>query len=228
MALTSIVNTTTVAPQTESEKASAAADLNFDTFLKLLTTQLQNQDPLDPMDSAEFTSQIAEFSAIEQQVQTNAHLEKLVESDTFGAQSLAVSYIGKEALVPGDRSTLTNGEMNFSYNMDQRALVSEIKIVDSSGTIVKSLEGSLDEGSHEVVWDGKNEAGEQLDDGTYTIFIEAAGADGNAVIAEIFSFSRIAAMEADGEDISLITDDGRNVNFNSVLQVREAKDEAAI
>jgi flagellar basal-body rod modification protein FlgD len=221
------VSDVTSATQSKSASAAAssAANLNFDTFIKLLTTQLQHQDPLNPMDGTAFTEQIATFSALEQQIATNSHLEKLVQADSFGAQSLAVSYIGKEALVPGSQTQLENGEMPFTYTMDKRAVYSEIKIVDSFGSIVKTLEGELTEGTHEVVWDGTNEDGDPLADGTYTIFIEAAGADGNIVPVEIFSFAKIYAMEAEGENINLVTEDGKTVNFNSVLQVREAKEQ---
>lgn len=223
-----ISDVTGAVAQSASGAASSAANLNFDTFIKLLTTQLQNQDPLDPMDGTAFTEQIATFSSLEQQIATNSHLEKLVGQDAFGAQSLAVSYIGKEALVPGSQSQLTDGEMDFTYTMEKRSIFSEIKIVDSSGSIVKTLEGELDSGTHQVTWDGKNEDGEQLEDGKYTVFIEAAGADGNIVPVEIFSFAKIYAMESEGENINLVTDDGRSVNFNSVLQVREAKEETVL
>lgn len=215
------------AAQSASQKASSAANLNFDTFIKLLTTQLQHQDPLNPMDGTQFTEQIATFSALEQQIATNSHLEKLVESDSFGAQALAVSYIGKEALVPSDSAELTNGEMNFSYTMEKRALASELRIVDNTGTTVKILDGELTQGTHQVTWDGLDEAGQPSPDGTYRIFIESAGADGNVVPVEIFSFAKIQAMETEGESINLITENGKTVNFNSVLQVREAKNDGA-
>ncbi len=211
---------TSKAIESASQKAQGAANLNFDTFIKLLTTQLQNQDPLKPMDGTAFTEQIATFSALEQQIATNSNLEKLVASDTFGAQTLAVSYIGKEALVPGAKTSLSNGKLDFTYSLDKRALSNEIKIVDSKGSIVKTIDGDLSKGSYEITWDGKSDTGEQLDDGEYTIFIEAAGADGNAIQADIFSFSEIYAVEAEGENINLITKDGTNVDFKSVRQVR--------
>ena len=218
---------TNTANNAASSKASGAAKVNFDTFIKLLTTQLQNQDPLSPMDGTAFTEQIATFSALEQQIATNTHLEKLVQADSFGAQSLAVSYIGKEALIPNAQPKLAGGEMDFSYSMEKRSILNEIKIVDSSGSVVKTLNGELGVGTYRVNWDGKNEAGEDLPDGTYTVFIEAAGADGNIVKADIFSFAKIYAMETEGDDIKLLTDDGKPVNFNSVLQVREAKDQTS-
>ncbi|MCA3243864.1 MAG: hypothetical protein INF43_00975, partial [Alphaproteobacteria bacterium] len=81
---------------------AALNSVNFDTFLKLLVAQLRNQDPLNPLDGTQFTGQIAQFSSLEQQINSNNYLKQLVAERDFGEQNLANSYLGKQVLGPGN------------------------------------------------------------------------------------------------------------------------------
>jgi flagellar basal-body rod modification protein FlgD len=90
---------------TSTAGGSAASKVGFDTFLKLLTTQLKNQDPLNPLDGTQFTAQIAQFSQLEQQINSNNYLKTLSESRDYSIQAVATNYLGKEALVSGNKLT---------------------------------------------------------------------------------------------------------------------------
>src|SRR5579863_8684834 len=92
---------------------------NFDTFLTLLTTQLQNQNPLDPLDTNQFTSQLVQFSSVEQELKTNDYLSSLVQSTQNSQASAAVSYIGKTVTSTGVDSDLVNGQATWSFNLPQ-------------------------------------------------------------------------------------------------------------
>ena len=108
---------------------------NFDTFLSLLTTQLQNQDPLDPLDTNEFTSQLVQFSSVEQQLKTNSYLQNLVQSTQNSQNNAAVSYIGKQVTSSGVDADLKNGAATWNFNLPQAANVT-VTIKDSSGNQV--------------------------------------------------------------------------------------------
>ncbi len=106
-------------PSATERSASSLASLseNFDAFLTLLTSQLQNQDPLDPMDSSEFTNQLVQFSAVEQQIQANQNLETLIQLQNAQSAANAVGYIGKDVEVPSSQIMLQDGEAKFAYTL---------------------------------------------------------------------------------------------------------------
>src|SRR3954463_1904893 len=96
---------------------------NFDTFLQLLTTQLQNQNPLDPLDTNQFTQQLVEFSGVEQQLKTNDFLSSLVQANANTTNSNAVGYIGKTVTASGVRAELANNKATWSFNLKDAATV---------------------------------------------------------------------------------------------------------
>src|ERR1700677_2198810 len=121
MTIGSATSTTpTTSISTGSTTGSSAMDQlsgNFDTFLQLLTTQLQNQDPLDPMDSNQFTQQLVEFSQVEQQINTNTNLQTLITQGQSQSGAYATGYLGKTVTVSGGQGALTNGEATWNYNL---------------------------------------------------------------------------------------------------------------
>jgi len=127
---------------TRSDTSGLASDSNtiagnFDTFLSLLTTQLQNQNPLDPLDTNQFTSQLVQFSSVEQELKTNDYLASLVQSTQNASANAAVSYIGKTVTSSGVDSDLKDGQASWSFNLPQAANVT-VTIKDSSGNQVYS------------------------------------------------------------------------------------------
>lgn len=200
---------------------SGAKDVGFDTFLKLLVTQLQNQDPLNPMEGTEFTSQIAQFSQLEQTMQGNAHLEKLTESRDYGLQALAVGTIGRDVLMPGSSGAMADGEMTFGFKLDDRASRVEIEILDSSGRTVRTLNGDTTSGAHTVTWDGKNDDGDVLADGTYRLRINALDVEGTKMDAGLYTYGLVSEVTNDGSgNVSVATTDGRTAKFEDVLSIR--------
>lgn len=200
---------------------SALNNVNFDTFLKLLVTQLKNQDPLNPLEGTEFTGQIAQFSSLEQQINGNSYLQKLLEQKDYGQQNLAATYIGKEVLVPGDIvAKVGDGDTTFGYSVAAKARSVDVSIVDEDGNTVKSFDGDISEGKHVVVWDGKNEAGEELPEGNYKIFVSATDADGKKVASSAYSYGKVDSVLVDGSDVALSLFDGRQVAMVDVMAVQ--------
>ncbi len=175
-----------IAPvDTSASSASTASSKqltgNFDTFLTLLTTQLQNQDPLAPMDSNQFTQQLVQFSSVEQQIHTNKNLESLLSLTKARAASDAVNYLGKQVTLSGGKGALINGEAKWTYGLEEDAKSSTISILDRNGKAVRTLDGALKAGVNNVEWDGKDDIGNQMPDGEYHLRIQAVAENGDAV-----------------------------------------------
>src|SRR3954462_7698322 len=141
---------------------------NFDTFLQLLTTQLKNQNPLDPLDTNQFTQQLVQFSSVEQQLKTNDFLSALVQANANSTNTNAVGYIGKTVTASGTRSELANGKAVWNFSTAEAANVT-VDIKDASGNIVYTETGELKQGAGTFTWDGKDTEGNTQPAGTYTI-----------------------------------------------------------
>lgn len=149
----------------------------FDTFLTLLTTQLQHQDPLNPMDTNEFTSQLVEFTGVEQAIKTNQKLEQLINLQTDMQLNDAVGYMGKRVGADGIILMLQDRESTVTYDLGGNAKEVNILIIDEQGNTVRTLKGETGVGHHEITWDGLDEDGDQLDDGLYGFLVTAIDAD---------------------------------------------------
>lgn len=157
----------------KAKTASTAADTQ-DRFLTLLTTQLKNQDPLNPMDNAQLTSQLAQISTVDGIERLNATLQKLLSNNVDGEALQAAALVGHQVMVEGSGLTLTSsgavGGLELSAAADQVLLT----IKDSNGLTIKTLDlGNLGAGAHNFTWDGKADSGAQAVNGTYSISLAA-------------------------------------------------------
>lgn len=162
--------------------------MDKDAFLNLLVTQLQNQDPLNPTDSVEFTAQLAQFSSLEQLSNVNDNLEQLQNYQASINNSQAVSLIGKDITAKGNALQLKDGgPAGCNFSLDGSAAIVTISLYDSTGEFVKSLEGEdLAAGQNTLFWDGTDKDGNQVADGAYTFEILAADAEGQNIKATTF------------------------------------------
>ncbi|NND48687.1 MAG: flagellar hook assembly protein FlgD [Rhizobiales bacterium] len=153
---------------------------NLDTFLQLLTTQLRNQDPLEPLDTNEFTSQLVQFSQVEQAVKSNELLEALAASQTGSASQTALGYIGKLVTADGATAIYDNGEANWALtaNEDARATYT---IRDANGAIIFTAEDLIESGTSVFTWDGTTSTGQIAPDGLYTLGVDARDGAGRSV-----------------------------------------------
>lgn len=207
--------------KSKSEKASAALAQNFDDFLKLLTTQLQNQDPTNPMDTNNFTQQIASLSTVEQQIQTNKNLENMISLYNSSQVSSVVGYIGKRIEADGNKSVLEGGIAIFNYDLPEAADKVKISISNAAGGVVYTGDADKKAGRNEVYWDGTNSfTGAQLQDGTYTFTIEALNASGEALEAVTYTTGRVTAVDfKDGK--STVVMGTLEMPMDEILTIRE-------
>ena len=154
---------------------------NFQTFLTLLTTQLQNQNPLDPLDTNQFTQQLVQFAGVEQQLKTNDQLTTLVSLQQTAQSTQALGFVGKTAVVDGSTTALTNSAATWSLGVPTNSNVS-ISITNSSGQTVYSNNYSVQAGQNQTFgWDGKGNDGTQWPDGQYKLTATATDTAGNTV-----------------------------------------------
>ena len=164
--------------QTENQAASSRFSENFDDFLKLLTTQMENQNPLEPLDGTEFTTQLVQFSSVEQQIAQNQRLDQLLALQQSNVVTNAVGFIGKTIEAAGNQVDLKNGQATIGYGLAKDAEAVTITIRNSSGEVVRSIQGAAKEGQHSFTWDGKNTQGIDEPPGSYSFAVTALDAEG--------------------------------------------------
>lgn len=163
-----------------SDSSSALSNLsqNYTSFLKMLTTQLQNQDPTKPMDANEMTSQLVQYSMVEQSISTNSKLDKLLKLQQQGTASTNLAYLGRTVIYKGDEFNYDpQGQTpSLSYNLETSAKSVEVKIQDSNNKTIRTLKGETTAGvDHVITWDGKDDSGKQVAAGTYSVNVVPTG-----------------------------------------------------
>lgn len=215
-----ILSAQTNPAQGETDRQSLAED--FDEFLLLLTTQLENQDPTEPLDTNEFTNQLVMFVQAEQAVNTNTNLEELISLQQDSSMSTAVSYIGKDVDAKGNAGQLDNsGYAQFTYELDAPANTATVVISDGAGRAVYSGQGPTDSGKNSVLWDGINSfTGNVEPTGTYFINVVASNASGDKIESRTYTSGRVTSAQLVGDEMVLEVA-GTNVKFTDVQAIRE-------
>jgi flagellar basal-body rod modification protein FlgD len=163
---------------TGSTTSTGLAD-NFQTFLTLLTTQLQNQNPLDPLDTNQFTQQLVQFAGVEQQLKSNEQLKSLIEIEKSAQATQALVYVGNTVSVDGSKAQFDkSATWNFQSEKDTAATIT---ITNSTGQTAYSGSYTLKQGGSSFVWDGKGNDGVQWPAGTYTLTATGKDTSGNSV-----------------------------------------------
>lgn len=193
---------------------------DFNTFLTLLTTQLQNQDPLEPTDTNEFTNQLVAFAGVEQQIRTNDNLELIAGINAFAQNTAAVSFLGREVTIAGDSGENRGDGIGFQYVLPVTADKSELEILDSEGDVVFRADGATAFGLHNFEWPGTSSSGAPLPPGTYRLRVVATDAEGSSIKADLFVRGRVSEVET-GTSTPILTVDGRQVALQDVLAVRD-------
>jgi len=168
-------------PQADVAKVGGTAlttlSSNFNNFLRMLMTQLQNQDPTSPMDTNEFTRELVQFSAVEQQIATNTSLTRLIELTQAGEVMQSAAMIGRHVTVESDTMPLQSGKatLRFAAPAEQSVRVS---VLSEKGDAIAEYGFTARRGENEFVWDGKDATGKTMPDGAYRVAVHAVGADG--------------------------------------------------
>jgi flagellar basal-body rod modification protein FlgD len=198
---------------------SSAVAESQDRFLKLLVTQMQNQDPLNPMDNAEMTSQLAQLSTVEGIEQLNASMSGLVESLNANRALEAAALVGRGVMVEGDTLTLADGSAQGAIDFPQAVDTVRVTISDASGGVVYEVDlGAAPEGLTYFSWDGLDSNGTQLSDGAYSYSVSATSA-GQAIESTTMSLAQVASVSLDSDATRLITAQLGTIELSDVRQI---------
>jgi flagellar basal-body rod modification protein FlgD len=195
---------------------------DFSRFLNLLVTQLQNQDPLDPMDANEFTSQLVQFAGVEQQIYQNANLEKLLNATENGQVAAMVNYLGTIAETSGNAFPLDGGQALATYTLGESVVSTTIAIKDAAGQVVFVAPGETAEGRHTFTWNSDDGSGETLPDGAYSFEVSAKRRDGTFANVTQTAFGRVSGASVEGSQVLLFMGQIA-VPMDEVLSVQDAE-----
>jgi flagellar basal-body rod modification protein FlgD len=195
-------------------------ELGQDAFLRLLVTQLRQQDPLNPMDSTQFTAQLAQFASLEQLTKANKSLENVLIAQIANTNLTATSLVGKTVKAAGDTISVEKGKASpITYTLPQQAASVILQIYDAKGALVKILnKGAQHAGDQQVIWDGKDEQGRAVPDGTYTVKAIATSPQGEAVGVTLYQTGKVTGVKYDGGVAYLLLGE-QKVQMGQVLQV---------
>ena len=209
---------TAMNPSTSTNSAQGTVDAQKNQFLTMLVTQMQNQDPLNPMDNAEVTSQLAQLSTVTGINQLNSTLTALMGSYQSSESLQATGMIGHNVLVPGSSATLASGSALMGIDLAAPADSVKLTIYDSSGVAIHTVDlGAQKAGVQPLQWDGTTDSGATADDGNYTFKVTATAA-GESVDATALSLGQVNSVSTGASGVKLNV---ANVGAVSVSDVRQ-------
>ena len=222
-----IIGSSTSSVPENSQSAGAKAKLNEDLnrFLTLLVTQLQNQDPLDPLDATEFTSQLVQFASVEQQIFQNSNLEKLLNLQETNQISQMVDFIGKRVEYFGQELSLEKGNAEFSYVMPSSVVDANVNISNSAGQNVFFAKGDTTAGKHTVIWDGVDKNGNQQSDGKYSVLVSGTDPQGNLVTIEHLMVGSVSGAGVEESQVKLFIGEDIIIDQETIISVRKGTEE---
>jgi flagellar basal-body rod modification protein FlgD len=213
-------NTAVTTAQATSNVASQQLAGNFDTFLQLLTTQLQNQNPLDPLDTNQFTQQLVEFASVEQQINTNTNMQTLISLQQTSLATSALQLVGSTVTISGNSSALSNATGTpASWSLSAAApATGNVTITSAAGQTVYTGTVTLNAGTQTYTWNGQGNNGVTWPDGSYTIAVNATGANGQAVNVSPQVQGVVTAVDTSQNPPALIVG-GQSVPISSVQSI---------
>lgn len=181
---------------------AAQVRLTTDTqsFLRLLTAQLSNQDPLQPVDPTQWVTQLAQFSSVEQQVSSNTMLAQVLGELRIGSDRADMSYIGRSVEIVSSQVGVKGGQLEARYILPAGTTSAEVRLLDRDGNLIHTFSAQTTPGAHELSWDGVKADGTTLADGTYTLAVDARDGKGAALKSEVTYNSTVARVRREELD----------------------------
>ncbi len=217
----SLTTTLSQASATNGQSVQLAED--FTQFLTLLTTQLQNQDPLSPMDSTEMTNQIVQFSQVEQQINTNQKLDSLIQMELANMANVGLDYVGMDASYLSSEASW-DGEspvrITYAYTGETAPYKGTLQILDEEGNVVFEADAGTNTDRNDFVWNGKTTSGETVPAGTYQVEINTVDREDNAVDVTTVVTGEVEGIETQNGVVHLLIGD-RAVPLANIINARE-------
>jgi flagellar basal-body rod modification protein FlgD len=214
-----VSSTTSAAATATTSGAESKLIGDYDSFLKLLTTQLQYQDPLAPMDATQFVAQLSQFATVEQAIVTNQKLDSVISGLSSSAIAADIGLIGRKVEVAGQDFELKDGTASFSYGLDKDAAMAVVAIRDASGAIVRTIQVEPAAGEHTITWDGLDNSGNEVEDGTYSLDLAAADSKGTPITGATYVTAGVARVEIGADGAVLVLSNGERITSADVRAV---------
>lgn len=216
------IEPTNAAVSTGVKTTKNALGTDYESFLKLLTAQISNQDPLSPMESTDFIAQLAQLSTVEQSVKTNESLSEISRQMSTMTSMADIGLLGKKVSMATDRIELDRGSGRISYELAAESDTVAIHILDLQGNVVRSVDGPVsptDERMY-VEWDGRDSAGNMMPDGIFRVEINAEGADANTIAYNTFAEVEVDSIALDPDGTTLVLSNGQTAKSGQILGVK--------
>jgi len=218
-AVTGVAGITEQARVQASSTASGMSE-DYEMFLRILVTQMQNQDPLSPMDATEYVSQLATFSQVEQLTNANAKLDEMSSVLVGGMARLDLGYIGMDVEAKVSEFKADGKPIDFRYVTDGADSV-EIVITDREGNVVRTVTGESGAGEQRFTWDSKDDSGSLVDEGSYRIEIKALDKDGKQVSSVISMTGLVSEVITENGLSVLVFENGTTVDSANVVAIKK-------
>jgi flagellar basal-body rod modification protein FlgD len=213
-----IAQTTSQAMGTGSSGSSGGkSTLNYDMFLKLLTAQLKNQDPMSPMDPNQFMSQLAQLSTVEQSMKTNDNLTQLLDAVKSSGMRMDMAYIGRSVEASSNALALSGGSAKTAYAVDGTAAGVRIEVQNDAGQTIYATAGAAQRGRQVFTWNGAKADGTTAPDGLYHVKISAADKDGKTLSVATVITDTVKEVRTNNGVTSLVLKGGATVADTDVL-----------
>ncbi len=205
MTISAVSNTTNTTTNATAAISPSNSTVSENEFLNLLVAQLQNQDPLNPADPTQFTSELAQFSSLEQLQNIGQDIQGLSSSQALMNNAQAVSYIGKQVKAQDGAIDLTNAQASsLTYHLDSAVSQVTADITDAQGSFVAAVnQTGLSAGDHTISWNGMNSQNEPAPDGAYTVTVETVDASGTTSTAPTYSVQTVDSVTYAGDGVHL-------------------------
>jgi flagellar basal-body rod modification protein FlgD len=200
--VTTGASTSSTPSGTAANNSLANLDSNFSDFLNMLMTQLQNQDPTTPMDANQFTSELVQFSSVEQQIQTNQSLTQLIQLTQGDEVIQGSAIVGKSITVQSTQMALQNGEAAANITAPTAGTVN-LAISNSSGVVVYNGQMKAQAGNNTWTWNGTGNAGQTLPDGVYTLVPTMAGSGTASTTLPFTVTGTVTGLQSSGSTVKL-------------------------
>jgi flagellar basal-body rod modification protein FlgD len=216
---TTSTTSSTGASTAQATNSNSALNLagNFNEFLTLLTTQLQHQDPTQPLDANQFTSELVQFASVEQQINTNTSLTTLISLQQMQEASSALQFVGATVAMSGTSAQLANGQATWSYSVTQPATAT-INVSNTSGQVVYTTTQALQAGAQTFSWNGLNSQGVSQPSGTYTVAVTAVGANNQNVPVTIGTQGTVTGVNVNASPPT-VTVGGQSYPLSQITQI---------
>jgi flagellar basal-body rod modification protein FlgD len=218
MATINTNNTTLPSVSSGTKSSSARLADNFDQFLSILTTQLKNQNPLDPLDTNQFTQQLVQFSGVEQQLKTNDQLASLIASNKASTLTGALGFVGARVTADGAALSHKGGTSTWQLNAARNAAAT-INITDANGNTVYSTERTLNAGDQPFIWDGITTSGAAAPSGTYSISVAARDTNGAPVSVKSEISGLVDSVDVTS-DTPILSIGGVSIPLNAIRTIQ--------